>query len=271
MCRPQLLNQNHRTRSDNRNSLIEPNVVLFEKNLLKAFHVTTHFREMRAFSEPVVNSKSTEITAIGSSSKSFDSWISTTSSLEIVALLRSFLVEIEVDRQILDYHLKLTSNKSSWQVTVYYGKKYEGPLKVDRCMSCDLDCPLSLGVYGVHQEAAKKEILSSDCLLKQSLSSRVWLDGKAREMFIVTPIAHKERLSELSDEELVDVFKQSVQILLTMNCPRFICMIINHGCFRNHAHLHLKVKIHRELFETAKQGWSEDVRKMFNKILLQKL
>lgn len=54
----------------------------------------------------------------------------------------------------------------------------EGPLKVDRCMSCDMDCPLELGVAGTCGDNANPGPTAGDSLLSESALHRVWIDGK---------------------------------------------------------------------------------------------
>lgn len=162
-------------------------------------------------------------------------------------------------------------------------------------MSCDLQCPLILGVLGHHETSAaaddsaspavavaedslqtapnsaaaaaqsasqqqqqqqKQLPVSQDSLLQETEHSRVWLDAKARPMFVVTPNRHLEKLSDLSDAELVDLFRTAVTIVQDMGCSSFNSMVLNHGDNRNHVHLHLKVRVHEGQFEKAARCWS---------------
>jgi hypothetical protein len=55
------------------------------------------------------------------------------------------------------------------------------------------------------------------------------------------PQAHKERLLDLSDPELLDLFRTGVALVQELGARHFAAMILNQGCARSHAHLHLKV------------------------------
>lgn len=170
------------------------------------------------------------------------------------------LREIEVDMKLMDYHMKVINlpHKSSFSVEVYYGRNPPGPLKVERCMSCDLDCPLSLGVFGKNLGGPS----SRDALILETGHNRVWFDAKARPMFIVTPKEHYQRLSELSPAGLYDMFKSAMDVLETMNCS-FATMIINHGSYRNHAHLHMKIKVPVDKFNDAMKQWPSELQRKY--------
>lgn len=55
--------------------------------------------------------------------------------------------------------------------------------------------------------------VSRDSLVEEREHVRIWLDAKARPMLVVTPLPHKERLSELSDEELVQLWRAGVETM----------------------------------------------------------
>jgi diadenosine tetraphosphate (Ap4A) HIT family hydrolase len=132
-------------------------------------------------------------------------------------------------------------------------------------MSCDLTCPLSVGV-GADSAANAVQITSSDSLLSESQFTRVWIDAKARPMLIFTPVRHVERLSDMSDDELHD-FLICVQTALTKrSLNRFHCAIVNHGDFRNHAHLHLKLRFQQHAFEEASKHWPTEERTKVERI-----
>lgn len=75
---------------------------------------------------------------------------------------------------------------------------------------------------------------SADTLLFSLDHHNVWVDAKGRSMLIITPKRHVERVTELTDDELVE---------LAMQLRKFDAKlaIVNHGAFQNHAHLHLKL------------------------------
>ena len=53
--------------------------------------------------------------------------------------------------------------------------------------------------------------------------------------------AHKERLLDLSDAELLDLFRTGAAMVQQLGARHFSTMILNQGSARSHAHLHLKV------------------------------
>eukprot|EP00877_Chromochloris_zofingiensis_P008367 jgi/Chrzof1/3784/Cz13g08190.t1 len=150
----------------------------------------------------------------------------------------------------------LVSHESS--ASVSHGPSVK--LQVARCMSCDLDCPVLLGVTGHDDDDDVAGPVSRDSLIKETKHMRCWLDAKARPLFVITPKLHHERLLDLSDDELVDLFRSAVGLLAEMGCPGFNSMILNHGTRRNHAHLHLKIRIQQREFDRAINGWSQEVR-----------
>jgi diadenosine tetraphosphate (Ap4A) HIT family hydrolase len=62
-------------------------------------------------------------------------------------------------------------------------------------------------------------------------------------MWVVTPKQHLERLADLSQPQLLDLFRTAAGVVHEMGCSSFNTMILNHGDSRNHAHLHLKVRL----------------------------
>jgi hypothetical protein len=92
--------------------------------------------------------------------------------------------------------LRFCSGSDCWGVKVLYGEEAsqdkDGPLEVEKCMSCDLDCPLSVGVG-----AGDTSLMSKDTLLESFEHHNAWIDAKARPLYVVTPKRHVRRLAEL--------------------------------------------------------------------------
>lgn len=151
-----------------------------------------------------------------------------------------------------------------WKVIVYYGDltENEGPLDVKKCMSCDLDCPLTLGITGSGSQGPT----SADTLLFSADGMRCWLDAKSRPMFVVTPILHEERMSALTDADLVSLWRVAVATLDKFNLNTFQSMILNHGSNRNHAHLHLKIRIPNRTFAVSSANWDAEVQKKLERL-----
>jgi diadenosine tetraphosphate (Ap4A) HIT family hydrolase len=72
---------------------------------------------------------------------------------------------------------------------------------------------------------------------------------------ILTPKRHVERLSELTDEEIEAFWSDTVQVI-DRECDHidelnYPTLAINHGTFRKHAHMHLKIDIPKDIWETV--------------------
>lgn len=137
---------------------------------------------------------------------------------------------IERDNGIVDFHMKL-HEKSRGRLTVevmHHTNHRNGPFDADVCISCDIN-----------------NALSQAALVKENPTTRIWLDAQLREMLVVTPRNHIERLSEMTDEEMTEFWHDTQTILEEEGC-RWRTMIINHGKYRNHSHLHMKINIEKE-------------------------
>jgi diadenosine tetraphosphate (Ap4A) HIT family hydrolase len=155
---------------------------------------------------------------------------------------RQLINLLEIDNQILDYHLELRHNvKRNYQldIFIYFGNldRNVNPSPTSVCISCE----------PTHE-------LSRVTLLSEQQYTRAWLDGRARPKLILTPIRHVERLLELTDEDgemkafwydAVELFnREGIQL---EKCPN---MALNHGTYRNHAHLHLKIDFTDDIWNT---------------------
>jgi diadenosine tetraphosphate (Ap4A) HIT family hydrolase len=181
----------------------------------------------------------------------------------ILDKFRSVCNEIEA-LKLQDYHFKVSNcfdherrrPLPGWDICVAYrvykdGREPQrGPLQVSRCMSCDLDCPLAQGVQG-EEHAAADGPTARDSLIHQGEHMRTWLDAKGRPMLIVTPLPHRERLADLTDAELVALWRTAAAQLDRLGLRHFNAMAVNHGRNRNHEHLHLKVKLRGWEFDRA--------------------
>lgn len=197
---------------------------------------------------------------------------------EIVRKFRDVCNELD-ELKLKDFHFKVSNcfdhdlrrSLPGWDISVSY-RVYEegiseqkGPLQVPRCMSCDLDCPLELGVKGDGDLDAGGPT-ARDSLIFQGEHARAWLDAKGRPMLIVTPVRHHERLAALCDAELLALWRTAMQQLARLGLRHFNAMAINHGRNRNHEHLHLKVKLRAWEFDRAVQRADPDVRRRLDTI-----
>ena len=188
-----------------------------------------------------------------------------------VRIIREVIAELEVTHSLHDFHFKI-HNPFDFEkrrplpgcaLTVFAGREgEEGPIAAASCMSCDLTCSLAVGV-GVSSSVC---VTSSDSLLSETAHTRVWIDAKARPMLVFTPLRHVERLSELHDCELHDLLQSIHTVLTTRGLNVFQCCIANHGSFRNHAHLHIKLRFPPNLFEKATKKWSQGERQKLERI-----
>lgn len=150
---------------------------------------------------------------------------------------------LECDNQIVDYHLKVRHNierNNLLDILIYFGSPFRttNPPVTSVCISCDL----------THE-------LSKASLISEQKYTRAWLDGNARSKLILTPIRHVERLSELNDEngemegfwnDIVELIQREIGELKEF----YPTMVLNHGTYRHHPHLHLKIDFNDDIWDT---------------------
>eukprot|EP00271_Cylindrocystis_brebissonii_P003977 TRINITY_DN15285_c0_g1_i1.p1 TRINITY_DN15285_c0_g1~~TRINITY_DN15285_c0_g1_i1.p1 ORF type:complete len:309 (-),score=39.96 TRINITY_DN15285_c0_g1_i1:44-970(-) len=183
--------------------------------------------------------------------------MSTTGKSDIVRFFREILHEVEGVRGIDDYHMKIPSLKV-FTVEIMYAHANKGPLAAspEACISCNMDAPIFDGMS------------SGETLLEEygvPDRTRCSMDAQARQMFVITPFQHIERLSDLSDDNLFD-FWHSAAVLLEKEKLDFSTMIVNHGTYRHLPHLHLKIHVSPGSHAVAVRRWSEARRGAFAKL-----
>eukprot|EP01124_Arcella_intermedia_P031334 TRINITY_DN7049_c0_g2_i1.p1 TRINITY_DN7049_c0_g2~~TRINITY_DN7049_c0_g2_i1.p1 ORF type:complete len:320 (+),score=78.05 TRINITY_DN7049_c0_g2_i1:44-1003(+) len=165
------------------------------------------------------------------------------------------------------YQLKITLTQSTFEVLVRYGKPGGGPVESKQCMSCDLECPLESGLgregkSGLVGEGEKEQkqasLLAKDTLVLAEENVRCWLDGKARYMIVVTPLKHITALNQMSDVLLKQFWMEGIST--------FRDIILNHGKYKNHDHLHMKISLSGEEFFRKKDSWPENMKDIWNKL-----
>src|SRR4051812_40810498 len=104
-------------------------------------------------------------------------------------------------------------------------------------------------LYSPIERVLSSHELSRTTLLSEQQYTYAWLDFRNRSKLIITPKRHVERLSELKDEnremeafwyDTVEVIDRECDHISELNYP---VLSINHGTFRKHAHIHLKIDI----------------------------
>ncbi|CAF0804047.1 unnamed protein product [Adineta steineri] len=155
---------------------------------------------------------------------------------------RQLVTLLEDDNQIINYHLKLRHNfnrNHELDVHIYFDSisRTSNPPIMPVCISCE----------PTHE-------LSKTSLLSEQQYTRAWLDGRAREKLILTPIRHVERLSELIDEngEMEAFWYDAIELIdkeYGQHENFYPNMILNHGTYRNHAHLHLKINFTKAIWD----------------------
>lgn len=128
-------------------------------------------------------------------------------------------------------------------------------------MSCDLNTSIAEGVWHQRPPCDSGENNPEECEVttQQTLIGgeepgfRCSFDGKARDMLVVTPERHIERLHELSPEEMYGLWRSVAGALREAGKHHvsrgglrlgYETIVVNQGAFRNLAHLHVKVCIH---------------------------
>ncbi|CAG8501779.1 4505_t:CDS:2 [Dentiscutata heterogama] len=184
-----------------------------------------------------------------------------------VGFLQKILAEIEVEKGWKHFKFFIMEKNDRFFVGISHMKSWRTlPKQTFNCLSCNsesetnkvsrIDFPATIG------DNTKKLL-------------NLWLDAKARSIFIVTPVRHVERLSECNDDELFSIFHLATQILdeetkvskVPWGGMRFLRMTLNHGNLRNLKHLHLKISVKRQDFRYFEDhGW-DNVKRYKFKIL----
>jgi len=185
----------------------------------------------------------------------FCTFIESSPKQQVISFFRQVIHQVEVRRRILDFHLKLKNDViKGFVIKIFYGDKVGRPEDLSHgrpCISCCADAPLY--PFG-------DVVSAGECVLKEFSDQsyvQCCLDAKARPGFIVTPLRHVDRMSELDDEEMYYLWWVGVRALRNEGLNMFKSMILNHGCYRNVAHLHLKIWVDPQLHSAARERWSE--------------
>lgn len=132
---------------------------------------------------------------------------------------------------------------------------------ISACISCDTD-----------------NVVSRHSLLHESALNRWWMDAKARPNFVITPIRHAERLSELTDDELYALWADAARLLTDETGSdgagggdggaAYLALIVNHGRFRNLPHVHLKLRfVAAEFDSSVRARWSAERVEQMRRLL----
>lgn len=157
---------------------------------------------------------------------------------------------VEQELRSRDFHCDIDPQGSGFVLSVLFSSSVTRAPPKPRlaCISCDIGNPIAQA-----------------CLIHETAWHRCWIDAKARCYYIVTPIAHVETFRDLSDTQLSTLWTDALD-LLDLEVPRalgisspgsqlFDRLTINFGCYRNLAHLHLKVKVSSSLFARIVAHW----------------
>ncbi|MCO5555442.1 hypothetical protein L7F22_008987 [Adiantum nelumboides] len=194
--------------------------------------------------------------------KDFCTFVESEPKSMVVAFFREVATELESKLEILDFHMRVVNCEEGFKVEVYYGTEKLGPpvSTPSNCISCHPNAPLFPGQEPV--------VEAKDCVLEEFSNQPhavCRLDAKGRCGFIITPIRHVDRLSELDDEELFGLWSLAVKVLREANLP-FTTMILNHGTYRNVEHLHLKVWVDKNLYEQYRTQWSNERQELWRRL-----
>ncbi|CAG8500104.1 8529_t:CDS:1, partial [Scutellospora calospora] len=183
-----------------------------------------------------------------------------------VGFFRKILTEIEMEKGWKHFKFFISQDDSGgFSVEVSHTKsgRYP-PVKTLNCISCDSESETNK-VSRINFPSTTSDDTKKLC--------NIWLDAKARSMFIITPVRHVERLSECTDEELFSIFHLATQVIdeemRASEAPwgniRFLGMTLNHGDSRNVEHLHLKIKLTNQDFRYFQNnGWDRIKKRNFN-------
>lgn len=206
--------------------------------------------------------KKLEIKCTKPPSESFGTFMESSSKAEIVAFFREVEKELESKRNIWDFHMRLMDSVGDFKVLVYYGLEKVGPsvLPLSDCISCSPNALLF--------RCKEASVEARECVLEEFSDDPYAvcrLDAKGRCGFIITPVRHVNRMSELDDEELFRLWSLAGRVLREAKLP-FTSMILNHGTYRNVEHLHLKVWVNKELFQQYQVHWSSERQELWKQL-----
>ncbi|MCO5613449.1 hypothetical protein L7F22_067725 [Adiantum nelumboides] len=158
--------------------------------------------------------KALEVTLAGVP-QSFCSFIEDSSRASVVAFFRELARELEQERSLLDFHIKVTDSPrtrpSGFKLEVFFGDQYRtGPVVVapGECISCFAHAVLHPGKLPL--------ITAGECVMDEVDGDghvQCSIDAKARPGFIVTPLRHVERMSDLENDELYALWSAAVKAL----------------------------------------------------------
>jgi diadenosine tetraphosphate (Ap4A) HIT family hydrolase len=162
--------------------------------------------------------------------------------------VQELLFLTEQNNNIYDFHMRLRS-QGQYGLTVEFIYKNAddqlGPVKGEVCSPCDTNSQLSK--------------LS---LIKQNPTTCIWLDAQLRNKLIVTPRRHIERLSDMTKEEMVQFWYDTQAVLDEEGCD-WQSMDLNHGKYRKHFHLHMKINIEQHQWnQSIKKKYEEKIQQM---------
>ncbi|CAF1366510.1 unnamed protein product [Rotaria sordida] len=160
---------------------------------------------------------------------------------------QEILTVTEQNNKFYDFHMRLRS-QGQYGLTVDFIYKnaddQSGPIKDDACISCDMN-----------------NQLSQLSLIRQNPTTYIWLDTQLRNKLIVTPRRHIERLSNMTKEEMAQ-FWHDTQVVLDEEGCDWQSMVLNHGKYREHVHLQMKINIEQH-------QWNQYIKKKYEKKIQQ--
>ncbi|CAG8491118.1 4076_t:CDS:2 [Ambispora gerdemannii] len=175
----------------------------------------------------------------------------------VVNFFRDIITKVEIQERMEHFALVVTQDREKGFVVTVIEVHRKPPRKVLNCLSCDT-------------ESETNKVSRLEYSFTKSVTTTI--TSTTRNMFIVTPVRHVERLSECTDEEIFEMFHFAVQLIgeeMKLSNPpwegvQFEKMTLNHGNARNLEHLHLKVRIVKSQFDWFKKhGWDEDKKERF--------
>jgi hypothetical protein len=178
----------------------------------------------------------------------FGKWILDTSKEKVNGFWKDVLSNLEGDVGLKDFNmcilphdemhakaemlgeLGVTSediSESPFMIIVTHGLPRKGPEKYPVCMSCDMNAQIESGVWGIQDSAACEEysdICTRDTIVQGGDElSRCVFDAKARDLYVVCPVRHKERMSELDDNELHSFWMSLARMLRALDGDEMRC------------------------------------------------